>query len=212
MTATIYQFFNGNMDNCQYVIADDETQCSALVDPAWDVPFLLDNIQRNKLTLSMILLTHGHFDHVEGVGECLDRFKVPVYMSSQEMKALRPQGIPIQYTEDNEEIQCGNIEIRCLHTPGHSPGGQCFEVDQHLITGDTLFVDGCGRCDLQGSDVEDMYQSLERLKTLPDETIICPGHNYGPSPTDTLENQKKTNRFLTCDTKEDFIRKRMKTK
>lgn len=211
MSVSIFQYFCGTMDNCQYIISDDETKKAAIVDPAWDVPFLIDSLNQHFLTLDMILLTHGHFDHTEGVGQCLGKYHVPVYMSKKELINLRPQGLSIQYTNDNQRIHCGNTEIICLHTPGHSPGGQCFYVGNHLISGDTLFVDGCGRCDLQGSDVDDMYSSLERIKELPDDTIICPGHHYGKQSTDTLKNQRIENRFLNCASKQEFVKKRMKT-
>jgi hydroxyacylglutathione hydrolase len=99
--------------------------------------------------------------------------------------------------------------IAVLHTPGHSPGGVCYRLGKQLITGDTVFVDGCGRADLPHSDVEQLYMSLfETLWPLPDDTVIYPGHDYGPTPTDTWGNQKKTNRFLQSETREVFLRKR----
>jgi glyoxylase-like metal-dependent hydrolase (beta-lactamase superfamily II) len=111
---------------------------------------------------------------------------------------------------DGDQLELGALHFNVLHTPGHSPGGQCFLCENHLIAGDTLFIDGCGRCDLTGSDVEAMYHSIHgKLMALPDDTIIYPGHNYGPTPTDTLGNQKRTNRFLRATGKDDFIRERM---
>ncbi len=111
-------------------------------------------------------------------------------------------------TTHNQDITLGNETIKILHTPGHSPGGQCFYNAPHLITGDTLFVNGCGRCDLPGSDPEAMFNSLhEIIGKLPDDTIIYSGHNYGDPPTDTLGNQKKTNPYLKLE-KEKFLRLR----
>ena len=134
---------------------------------------------------------------------------IPVYFSSLFSK-LRPKLDNIVLVDNGQKINLGNLSITCIQTPGHSPCGVAYHVGKHLIAGDTLFVDGCGRCDFEQSNVEDMYDSIHnKLMVLPDDTIIYPGHHYGNKPFDTLENQRNTNRFMNCGTKEKFIRLRM---
>ena len=208
MSLNVHQLALGTMANFIYVLEDTTTKQAAIVDPAWDVRSILRLITDHKLDLTYILLTHGHFDHTDGINECLAYKDVPVYLSKQELPKLIPECKNLVFTKDNDVISLGETSITILHTPGHSPGGQCFYSAPHLITGDTLFIDGCGRCDLGGSSLDDMYQSLERIKVLPNDTLIYPGHDYADKAIDTLENQLQSNRFLTCDTKETFFRKR----
>ena len=212
MSIVVHQLALGTMDNFVYVIEDEFSKACAIVDPAWDVSAILACIQSRKLELVYILLTHGHFDHTDGLADCLAYKDVPVYMSKQELPKLIPNQPNMIFTNDNDIIPFGSNHIKIIHTPGHSPGGQCFYIDNHLITGDTLFINGCGRCDLGGSSLDDMYNSLEKIKSLPNETLIYPGHHYDDKPIDTLTNQKKTNRFLLCQNKDEFIRKRSRKK
>tara|TARA_B100000427_G_scaffold315704_1_gene310047 strand:- start:2966 stop:3604 length:639 start_codon:yes stop_codon:yes gene_type:complete len=212
MSILVHQLALGAMDNFVYVIEDDVSKSCAIVDPAWDVTAIIECIQSRDLELVYILLTHGHFDHTDGLADCLAYKEVPVYMSKQELPKLIPNQQNLIFTNDNDVIPFGSNRIKIMHTPGHSPGGQCFHIDDHLITGDTLFINGCGRCDLGGSSIDDMYESLERIKSLPDDTLIYPGHHYDDKPIDTLINQKKTNRFLLCQNKDEFIRKRSRKK
>ena len=212
MSILVHQLALGAMDNFVYVIEDDISKSCAIVDPAWDVTAIIECIQSRELELVYILLTHGHFDHTDGLADCLAYKEVPVYMSKQELPKLIPNQQNLIFTNDNDVIPFGSNRIKIMHTPGHSPGGQCFYIDDHLITGDTLFINGCGRCDLGGSSIDGMYESLERIKSLPDDTLIYPGHHYDDKPIDTLINQKKTNRFLLCQNKDEFIRKRSRKK
>jgi len=212
MSILVHQLALGAMDNFVYVIEDDVSKSCVIVDPAWDVTAIIECIQSRDLELVYILLTHGHFDHTDGLADCLAYKEVPVYMSKQELPKLIPNQQNLIFTNDNDVIPFGSNRIKIMHTPGHSPGGQCFHIDDHLITGDTLFINGCGRCDLGGSSIDDMYESLERIKSLPDDTLIYPGHHYDDKPIDTLINQKKTNRFLLCQNKDEFIRKRSRKK
>ena len=209
MSVDIHQFFLGDMDNCIYLIRDIDTAKCALVDPAWDVDLLLEFIKKHDLDLESIFLTHGHFDHTQGLRDCLMYKAVDVYMSNKELLQLRPNGLSIEYTHDKQTIKLGNSTLHIMHTPGHSPGGQCIYTHPHLITGDTLFVNGCGRCDFDGSNPEAMYKSLQRIKKLPEDTIIYPGHNYADIPKDTLSNQFLSNRFLVAQDYDTFYRLRM---
>ena len=210
MTLKIHTYELGQMQNLIYIVADTDTCQCAVVDPAWDVPYIVSQIHKLGYTLSMILQTHEHFDHINGLVELYNIFPVPVYISKNAQGQIRQFGIPLFDFNHHDTIQLGNLTIQTLLTPGHSPGGACFLIDDHLVTGDTLFVDGCGRCDLPGSDVYAMYDSLHNIiKPLPDNLRIFPGHLYGASPSDLLGNQKNTNPFLSAKDQSAFLRFRL---
>lgn len=197
----------GQYDNFVYLIGDRASGRAAVVDPAWDVPAIYAAAERLGLTIEAIWLTHAHGDHVEGIPAVLERGEVPVYLSPNEHKKYRPD-MPLHDIGDSLTI--GGESLQVFHTPGHSPGGVCFYTPGHLIAGDTIFINGCGRCDLVGSDPKAMFNSLHTvLWPLPDDTVVYPGHNYGPTPTDTLGNQKKSNRFFLANTLDAFIKERM---
>ncbi len=199
----------GPMQNYCYLLGDAQSQEVAIVDPAWDIDKILGVIQEEDLKPVAIFLTHGHYDHTDGVEEILKNHGIAIYAHESENSVYRIHK-DINKVRHNQIITIGNIEIRCLHTPGHSPGGLCFYVENILLTGDTLFINGCGRCDLPGGNAQEMYYSLyETISQLPDETIIYPGHSYGGKSSDTLGNQKKTNHYLTCKGLEEFINERM---
>lgn len=204
------QFELGPMRNLSYLIGDTATRKGAVIDPGWDADVLLDRLEADGFKLDQVWLTHGHYDHAQEVGAVLARASVPVYLSEKEMPALTPDVPELRRTKDGEQLVLGKLSALCIHTPGHTPGGQCFLLDKTLFTGDTLFINGCGRCDLGGSNVEDMYDSLYRkLWALPDDVMVYPGHHYGAVSSDTLGRQKQTNRFLKAENKESFIRIRM---
>ncbi|HLD56358.1 MAG TPA: MBL fold metallo-hydrolase, partial [Candidatus Omnitrophota bacterium] len=100
-------------------------------------------------------------------------------------------------------------EINFLHTPGHTPGSQCFLIGNNLVSGDTLFINACGRCDLPGGNAEEMYQSLTRLAGLDENTILYPGHNYADEPTSTIKNEKRFNPYMQLTNLSDFLTYRM---
>ncbi|RAP33117.1 hypothetical protein DID77_03615 [Candidatus Marinamargulisbacteria bacterium SCGC AG-439-L15] len=208
-TVSIYQYQLGPMDNFLYILVDDATKLAAVVDPAWDVSFLCKELDRLGCVLDKVLLTHGHHDHINGLNDLLSTHAVPVYLSKYESGALTPEVPSLIGCDDNDDIPLGDSLIKVMHTPGHSPGCQCFLVGNDLISGDTLFINGCGRADLGGSDPHALYQSLERLKKLPDDTTVYPGHDYGDRPVDTIGEQKTTNPYLLAETEKVFLRKRM---
>jgi len=200
----------GPMKNLSYFIGDKNSKKIAIVDPAWNVPSLIKEANDENLNIIGILLTHGHEDHVNGVEELLQTYNVPVYISEPDARFFRLNYETIHKTKDKEEIAIGDIKIKYLLTPGHTPGSQCFHIDNILITGDVLFVNGCGRCDLPGGNAETMYDTLfNKILKLPDSTIIYPGHQYHPLISDTLENQKRTNPFLLSCTKKEFLQSRI---
>ncbi|HQP11011.1 MAG TPA: MBL fold metallo-hydrolase [Candidatus Omnitrophota bacterium] len=200
----------GPAGNFIYFIGDSATREIAVVDPAWDVDYLCHEADREKFKITAVILTHGHMDHVNGLDEILSRHDVPAYISKHEAGFYKPKHKNIIEVEDREIIKIGNIEIECLWTPGHTPGGQCLKHKNILITGDTLFIDGCGRCDLPGGNPKTMYNTLyDIILKLPDETVLYTGHNYGPTPCATLGSQKKTNTYLQCHSKNEFLQERM---
>ena len=187
----------GPMENFVYLLGDKTAKEVAIVDPGWEADSIIEAVENENFKVKCILLTHGHYDHVHAIPELLKRYNVPVYISEDESKMYQPEAKNIHLLKDREIFKIGSLEILCISTPGHTPGGMCFLAEGHLLSGDTLFIDGCGRYDLPGGDGETLMASLQkRIMPLPDETIIYPGHQYHPRPYDTLKNQKTTNPYM----------------
>ena len=199
----------GPMQNFAYIIGDRITREVVVIDPALDIDGLLKLIAERDYQLTGALVTHYHPDHcggsfgqntVEGVSRLLEHVSLPVYAHELEADGVRRvTGISeqdIKKVTSGDKLMVGDIDIEFLHTPGHTPGSQCFRVKNTLVSGDTLFIDGCGRVDLPGSDTEDMFRSLQRLASLPDDTLLLPGHNYSAVPHATLGETKRTNTYL----------------
>lgn len=217
---SIKQIEMGPMQNYVYVIADTETRKALVVDPAWDVKALLAELDKEDLELTGALITHYHPDHIggdfqghhiEGVTELLAERPCKLYIHKAEAPYVRKQlGLtPADYVACDGEttVEVGRIPVRLLHTPGHTPGSQCFLVGGHLVSGDTLFIGSCGRVDLPGSNPADLYYSLnQKLKRLPDETVLLPGHNYAPARTSTIGREKTSNPFMRFENVEDYLR------
>ena len=212
MNSSIYlkQVELGPMANYVYFVGDPRTREVAVVDPAWDVDRIVEMAQENDLTITKILITHSHFDHINGVEALLSRTKAKVYINKAEaefMKAVWPDLVKV---DSGDTTDVGDVDITFLHTPGHTPGSQCFLVQNHLISGDTLFIGACGRCDLPGSNAEDMYRSLtQKLVKLDDHTIVFPGHNYAARPYSTIGDEKRFNPYLQFQSLQDFLRRGM---
>ncbi|HLF17889.1 MAG TPA: MBL fold metallo-hydrolase [Candidatus Omnitrophota bacterium] len=200
----------GPLANFLYFIGDAKTKEIAVVDPAWNVDHLCEQAKKNGYTIKAVFLTHGHPDHVNGLEEMLKRHDVPAYISKHEAPFYKPIHKNIVEIDNGKKLKIGNCEFECILAPGHTPGCQCFRYKNVLITGDVLFIDGCGRCDLPGGSAKMMYRSLYQIiLKLPDDTLIFPGHNYGPLPFATLAEQKKTNPYLQASSEEDFLYQRM---
>jgi glyoxylase-like metal-dependent hydrolase (beta-lactamase superfamily II) len=206
----------GPMQNFVYLVGSKETRKLAVVDAAWDIGEILRIAAEDEMEITHSFVTHTHPDHVggqfsgihiEGVTELLEKVKAKVVIHKAEaefLKMLSPSDLI--RVESGDEIDVGGIQIKLIHTPGHTPGSQCFLVDNRLVSGDTLFIGSCGRVDLPGSNAEEMYLSLtQRLMNLPDETILFPGHNYADKSTSTIGEQKTTNPYLQFHALRDFL-------
>jgi glyoxylase-like metal-dependent hydrolase (beta-lactamase superfamily II) len=212
--------FATTMRNHVYVIGDRAEGDVVLVDPAYDVRALVDWVDANSLHLVGVLATHYHADHVggdifgehiEGLVDLLELVDVPVPVQKDEVPwVFEMSGAPVSSLVahgDEEVVQVGAIAVRLLHTPGHTPGSQCFVVGDNLVSGDTLFVDGCGRTDLPGADPDDMYTSLQRLASLPGRLTLWPGHHYSPEVSAPLAEVKLSNGVLARLEREQWRRR-----
>lgn len=200
----------GQMANFVYLIGDDETRECMVVDPAWDIGGILNGIDEAGLTLTGALVTHYHPDHVggnifghsiAGLAELQALRPVKVYVNALEAEGVRLiTGISdgdLLKVQGGDAVEIGGAAVTFLHTPGHTPGSQCFLVGSALVSGDTLFIGGCGRVDLPGGNAEQMYDSLTRvLGKLPDATLLYPGHNYASRPVSTIGEEKRENVYM----------------
>jgi len=198
--------FATQMVNFAYAIGDRSTGECLLVDPAWDVEGLISNVGDDGMTVTGVLATHYHADHVggsimghdiEGVAALLGHLSCPVHVQAEEVEWMeRTSGVGVDHLvahAPGDVITVGGVEIRLVHTPGHTPGSQCFLVDGRLVAGDTLFLDGCGRTDLPGSDPTAMAESLRTLHRVDDEVVLYPGHRYSVASCATMGSVKQSN-------------------
>jgi glyoxylase-like metal-dependent hydrolase (beta-lactamase superfamily II) len=194
------------MRNFAYLIGDRQSGDCVVVDPAYAAGDLVDTLEADGMHLSGVLVTHHHPDHVggsmmgfelKGLAELLERVSVPVHVNSQEaLFVSRITGIPMSDLtshEHGDKVSIGDIEIELLHTPGHTPGSQCFLLDGRLIAGDTLFLEGCGRTDFPGGDSDEIFRSLQKLAQLSGDPTVFPGHWYSAEPSASLSEVKRSN-------------------
>jgi glyoxylase-like metal-dependent hydrolase (beta-lactamase superfamily II) len=197
----------GPMQNFIYLIGDPHTREAAVVDPGWEVPAILSAVERDGYRVTKAFVTHHHFDHVMGLGELLDAADLPIYVHRDDAPHLTVPRSSLTLVSGGEAVPVGRLEITLIHTPGHTPGSQCLLVGNLLLSGDTLFIRSCGRCDLPGGDPRALHESLTRkLRPLDDQTILCPGHHYADVPTAELGEEKRANPFLSAATLQDFLR------
>ncbi len=195
----------GPMQNFVYLVGCPTTKEAAVVDPGWDSGRILAEAKRDGMKITSILVSHAHFDHVNVLHELLSETDAKVYLQKEETPFLKVPKSNLHPTSSGDRIKIGQIEAELIHTPGHTPGSQCFHVQGKLISGDTLFINACGRTDLPGGDTEQLYHSLARLSRLPDETVLYPGHNYADRPTSTFKDEKAYNPFLQIQSLEGFL-------
>ncbi|MFM8248302.1 MAG: MBL fold metallo-hydrolase [Acidimicrobiaceae bacterium] len=206
------------MVNFVYLIGDRKTRECIVVDPAYAVHDILNVVEQDSMKLTGVLATHYHPDHVggsmmgmkiQGVADLLEKTQVPIHINKHETKwVARTTGLDendlVQH-EGGDKISVGDVAITFVHTPGHTPGSQCFLVEQRLVAGDTLFLDGCGRTDLPGGNPGELYASLQTLASLPRETIVCPGHQYSALPSANLGDVVATNHVFRPNSRQQWL-------
>jgi glyoxylase-like metal-dependent hydrolase (beta-lactamase superfamily II) len=194
------------MRNFAYLIGDRESGEAVVVDPAYAAGDLVDALEADGMSLAGVLVTHHHPDHVggsmmgfelKGLAELLEHTSVPVHVNKNEADWVsRVTGIALSDLtphDHGDRVAVGDVEIELLHTPGHTPGSQCFLVDGRLVAGDTLFLEGCGRTDFPGGNVDDMFRSLQQLARLSGDPTVFPGHWYSAEPSAPLSDVRRTN-------------------
>ena len=202
----------GPMENFVYLITDLATRQAAVVDPAWDVAQIINYAKQNNIQITDILLTHSHHDHVNGVADILNSYDSQLHLLKQEADFWQAELDKPTLHYGGDKIPIGKSSVQILHTPGHTPGSACYLLDGDVITGDTLFVFGCGRCDLQGGDPEQMFTTLKKIsRELASDTVIHPGHNYAEKNVSTVDEQLAGNPFMHFDDCDEFVEYRMHT-
>ena len=207
------------MVNFVYLIGDRETGESVIVDPAYDIDALLEILEEDGMQCSGVLATHYHPDHVGGsmmgydiigVKELLEHVSVPIHAQKEEAEFItKVTGIEskdVMEHSSGDIVTVGEIKIELIHTPGHTPGSQCFLVENRLVAGDTLFLEGCGRTDLPGGDPAALYDSLHnRLSKVPDEATLFPGHLYSPEPMALMGQTRQQNYVFLPRSEEQWL-------
>lgn len=211
--------FADQMRNFVYLIGDRETNEAIIVDPAYDPGGILDILEEDGMSCVGMLGTHYHADHVggsmmglsvAGAAEMLERLNVPLHVQVDEADYVKEvTGLTDEnLTQHNGSttIDVGAIQIELLHTPGHTPGSQSFLVENRLVAGDTLFLDGCGRTDLPGGNPEQLYHSLTSvLSKVPDDAVLFPGHQYSPAPSATMGDTRRDNFVFAPKSAEEWM-------
>ena len=200
----------GHMAVFAYIVGDKESGDGLVIDPAANTEHILSEAAAAGITINYIVNTHGHVDHTSGNADMKNRTGADIIIHRDEADMListppavlrmfgaKPSPPADRTVQDGESIAIGKIDLKVIHTPGHSPGGMSLYTPGYVFTGDTLFVEGLGRTDLPGGSWNTMHESIvKRLLTLPDETVVLPGHNYGKMPTSTIKNERENNPFL----------------
>jgi len=206
------------MVNFAYAIGDRDSRQCVLVDPAYAVDDLVDIVEADGMDVVGVLATHYHPDHVggsmmgheiDGVARLLERVQCPIHVQTDEVSWVqRTTGVgeaDLVAHEPGDVVTVGEVDITLVHTPGHTPGSQCFLVDGRLVAGDTLFLEGCGRTDLPGADASAMFDSLRTLAQLPATTVLFPGHRYSLASSATMEAVTSQNYVFKPETKAQWL-------
>ncbi|MCG3206030.1 MAG: putative polyketide biosynthesis zinc-dependent hydrolase PksB [Elusimicrobia bacterium] len=200
------------MQNFGYLIGDEKTKQALIVDPAWDPTLIMNTVSEAGFKLAGLVVTHAHYDHVNAIEILLKKLDIPVYANKNEIPYAKAGhsivgslGRTVKALDNEQDLQLGETSIYFFHTPGHTPGSQCLRVGDQLITGDTLFVGGCGRSDLPGGDPVVLFHTLEKLARLPRQLEICPGHDYGDQPRRLLQDELELNPYLRFKDARSFV-------
>ncbi|HTO01376.1 MAG TPA: MBL fold metallo-hydrolase [Microthrixaceae bacterium] len=207
------------MANFAYLIGDRASGECVVVDPAYAVAELKAIAEADGMQIAGALVTHYHPDHcggemmgisIEGASQLLDIAQVPIHVQSTEkewiLKSTSLSATDLALHDPGDVVTVGELPIQLIHTPGHTPGSQCFLVNGCLVSGDTLFLDGCGRTDLPGGDPEALYYSLtQTLSQVPDDSVLFPGHNYSSRPAQRMGDTRRNNRVFMPDSAEQWL-------
>lgn len=203
---TIKTFHQGWTNYC-YIIEDIVSRSAIVVDPSWELSKLTNKLSELEVDLSAILLTHSHYDHVNLVEPLLALFHPQVYMSKTEIDFYQFRCKNLIALQDRETISIGMTKAQCLLTPGHTAGGMCYLFSESIFTGDTIFTEGCGICEDHGSSADDMFDSVQRIKSIVSpEVRVYPGHSFGQAPGQTIGELLKHNIYFQIDKKEYFVK------
>jgi glyoxylase-like metal-dependent hydrolase (beta-lactamase superfamily II) len=206
----IQQIRLNRMANFCYLIGDEASKTCALIDPAFETGRILAEAANQGYKITHIINTHGHSDHTAGNGAIkaatgakvlihemdADRLGKVLHKTFSRLLGGRGAPRPDVLLRENDHIRVGETQLTVIHTPGHTPGGICLHTDGHIFTGDTLFVGAIGRTDFPGGSSKQLLNSIQKkIYTLPGDTIVWPGHDYGPYPSSTVEREKNTNPY-----------------
>lgn len=213
-TPLVTQFTVDGFDqNFTYICTDPDSDAAVVVDPAGDITEVLTDITNQQKTITAVWLTHTHPDHYDALPALIEHTgTLPIYVHEAGAARLRNQGFAVTDIYEGSQLRVGTTTWQVLHTPGHSPDGCCFyhassaSQPPYLISGDTLFVRGCGRT--TPTEAQTLFHSLQRLQQLPGEAIVFPGHDYGPTPTSTIASEQQYNPYLQASDLETFLQVR----
>lgn len=209
-----------SMRNFAYALGDRESGDAVLVDPAYRPSELVDIVMADEMNVTGVIATHCHPDHVggtlighqhiAGIAELREIVEVPIHVQAEEVEWVTARtGVgkdALVTHHDRDRLKVGDFEVQLLHTPGHTPGSQCLLVESRLLSGDTLFIDGCGRTDLPGGSALEMYRTLsERLAEIGDDTVLYPGHLYSPESSLSMGEVRERNNVLTPRSPEQWL-------
>src|SRR2546421_10548086 len=205
----------GPMDNFVYLVGAQGARETAIVDPAWDIEAALRAAEEDGREITHALVSHHHFDHVNGLPDLLAKNGVPIYVHAADCEELdRDLRGELKTVAGGDAVEVGPLRIRALHTPGHTPGSTCWQIEGSvggLFSGDTVFAGACGRCDLAGGDPEQMYQSLRRISELDPAMKLYPGHDYGEVKVSSIAREREKNPyFALLGSLPDFVSYRMR--